>query len=997
MNADEETRQRLREDFERTFFVEAGAGTGKTMIIVERIVNLVAAGRVRMEELAAITFTEAAAAELRDRVREGLERGAVERGTEAERGACRRAVAEIDLAAIQTIHAFAGNLLRSYPLEAGLPPGFATLDEVEQRLAFDERFRAWFWGPALEGPVREVLRRGLLLGLTQGHLRELAWALDGQHDLITPSTRWEAPAVSDAVSVAHGVGRRLTGLLEWVGYADQREGDPLAQIVIRAQPGAERLLAAVSEEEALRALRDLEGVRTNVGNQKQWGRLGDGRNACTAIKDELKEVKAEIAAALEGHRGAVLAGVLAALRDFVLENVAQRKREGVATFQDLLAWTRDLLRDNAEVRRRAQRRYRRIFVDEFQDTDPLQAEIVFYLAAEPEAALPDDWRDVRPVPGKLFVVGDPKQSIYRFRRADIAVYDGLLRRLAEARAQLVQNFRSVRPVIEWANHHFGEQMMECEGVQPSYFPLAASWEGFEDGVRCGVYRVGGDRGAEARALAGVVRTLVGAAQVSEPGPGGTRRLRAARYRDVCILMRSRTHLRVLERSLEQAGVPYRVESGSLMLRTQEVRDLLACLRAIEDPSDQVALVGALRAPAYGCSDPDLLRWVEAGGRLSYEEPGEGPDGPVKAALASLAGFHRQRHVLSPSALIEAFVRDRLLVAAAFDEPRPREAWRRLRYVVSKARSFTAAGRHSLRAFLDWIDDLEGAEVREAESAEAEPDEDAARILTIHKAKGLEFPIVLLAGLGSAGGGSNSAVEVIADRATGRLECRVGTVWRTAGFEVARERERGLEAAEAVRLLYVAATRARDHLVLSLYRNGRGGKSAASVIDGWLAEFAGECFRLDEEVGTGSWAERGQRVAGPEDGIGGWSLEGEREWLAERRALVERLSAPASVAVVQGEEESEGAGEEAEPTDLAEARRVWRRVPLLATVDGVLVDVMIDVVYETGEGMALVFDAGAGGEAVSRPELVARAFAEVTGRLVRGVEVVRVGGGAVELP
>ena len=158
--ADQDVRERLLNDLDRTFFVEAGAGTGKTTTLVGRIVNLVATGRVTMEHLAAITFTEAAAAELRDRVREGLARAAADPARdEAHQARCQRAVEEIDLAAISTIHAFAGGLLRTYPVEAGLPPAFATLDEIEQGLLFDERFKAWFWQEALEETLSRLCQR----------------------------------------------------------------------------------------------------------------------------------------------------------------------------------------------------------------------------------------------------------------------------------------------------------------------------------------------------------------------------------------------------------------------------------------------------------------------------------------------------------------------------------------------------------------------------------------------------------------------------------------------------------------------------------------------------------------------------------------------------------------------------------------------------------------------------------------------------------------------
>jgi ATP-dependent helicase/nuclease subunit A len=213
MIADQATRDRLLTDFERTFFVEAGAGTGKTTTIVGRIVNLVTSGRVSMEGLVAITFTEAAAAELRDRVREGLERAAAdENRPETERERCRCAVGEIDLAAIQTVHAFSGSLLRSFPLEAGLPPGFGMLDEIERDVLFQDRFREWFWTTALEPSARDLLRRALLLGLTQDHLRGLAAALEQQHDLLTPTTAWMAPPAEPTLPTAHAAGQELAAL-----------------------------------------------------------------------------------------------------------------------------------------------------------------------------------------------------------------------------------------------------------------------------------------------------------------------------------------------------------------------------------------------------------------------------------------------------------------------------------------------------------------------------------------------------------------------------------------------------------------------------------------------------------------------------------------------------------------------------------------------------------------------------------------------------------------
>ena len=1051
---DRAARERLRNDLDRTFFVEAGAGTGKTTTLVGRIENLIARGRVTIDRLAAITFTEAAASELRDRVREALERGSEKRKDPEEQARCRQAAGEIDLAAISTIHAFAGGLLRAFPLEAGLPPSLRTLDAIEQGMRFEERFRDWFRRAALQAPAADVLRRAFILGLTEEHLYTLAQQLEGQYDLLETTVAWEAPSIEPALPVAHRAAAELISLVDLLDYAKDGETDPLVKTIRAVQPRARRLAATTTEHGALTALVALGRVKL-VGNQTRWLKGPDGVNGCKAIKDALTSLNGTVAALLNGARAATFVEVLGLLRDVVLRGVAERKRDGVATFQDLLVWARDLLRDDEAVRRRAQDRYRRLFVDEFQDTDPLQAEIAFYLAADPSVPIPADWRDITLEDGRLFIVGDPKQSIYRFRRADIAIYDALLRRLDHCREHLVQNFRSVRPVIDWVNLHFVGDMREEASVQPQYVELAASRESLAPDRLPGVYRFGGPRDgsaadvalAEASELAALASSMVREGwPVQDRGPGGERITRPARYRDVCILIRARRRLRWIEPALNRADVPYRLESGELILSSQEVRDLLNGLRALDDPSDEVALVATLRSPAFGCSDPDIVRWVEEGGELSHEAPGGGPDGPVKDALTWLARFAERRHTLSPPALIEAYIQERQLELIALDDRRPRESWRRLRYVVDSARTFTGTGRHTLRAFLDWIAGLASAEVRDVESEDAEQDEDAVRIMTVHQAKGLEFPIVILPGLGSPVGGGGRGVQVIADRERGSLECRVNDAWQTAGFDAVKARERAMEEAEAVRLLYVAGTRARDHLALSLFRGAEAVMSAAGRIERRLGGADELCLPLtpDEVPATDKGGAPADEAADP-----AWmGPECERAWLARRAEAVGRLTEPPrfdaepaaaidpwslgedlTVELLDGPTVElhrevrrlvrrvrpgtvavdEDASTEQVARRLAEAivaqpayqaacedLTCRRDVGLLGMVDGLLVDTTVDLVYDTADGAVLVqldLDDDPD-DAPGRADRLARAFLAATGQRPAAVELIHAAQGAV---
>jgi ATP-dependent helicase/nuclease subunit A len=802
--ADADVRKRLREDFETTFFVEAGAGTGKTTTLVDRIVALVGAGKLKTPELVAITFTEAAAAELRARVREGLEKAGLPETAAA--------AASLEEASIDTIHSFAAALLRTYPLEAGLPPNFDTLDQIEQDLEFRERFRSWFEAAALRDLPSISIKNALLLGLSPDRIEGIARALHEHYDLLDSGASWPAPPAREALPRAGELAEKLRGLERWREDCldpTDRMYDRMAELSM----SAERLAEADTEGKALNALLLLDGFPIKIGKKGNWR-----ADSLYRLRGELEESLAEAKEILSSRRAEILNGLLKALRDFVLEYAAERRQRGVATFHDLLTWARDLLRDNPDVRARAQARWSRIFIDEFQDTDPLQAEIAFYLAARSDQPFPAHWLDAELVPGKLFLVGDPKQSIYRFRRADIALYQKIQERVGEDVA-LVQNFRSVPAVIEFVNYHFGSAMHYEPDVQPEYRALVAepSREGglWSFGVEVAQVRQPEIWRREAEDVARSCRVVKDQGWMVSRKTNGERRLEPARWQDICVLIPTRTNLRRLERAFENWGVPYRLESGELIVMTQEVRELVSCLRAIDDPSDQVALVAALRSPAFGCSDAELAVWRDTGGRFTYEAPGDGQAPRVREALGDLAELHRLRHELSVPALVETFLDRRLLVAQGFGQPRPRETWRRYRYVAKRARDFAATGRATLRSFVEWMEGLEREQYHDSGVSAAEEDDEAVRVLTIHGAKGLEFPVVIMTGWGSSR--RPERTQVIPDRIRGRLEVGIGESWRTPGYQRASEREKRADLAEAVRLTYVASTRARDHLILSLWR------------------------------------------------------------------------------------------------------------------------------------------------------------------------------------
>ena len=901
--ADHAARRAIVERLDENMVVEAGAGTGKTRSLVERVVALVATGRTTMDHIAAITFTEAAAAELRERVRQSLELTAVDVTREqVERDRCVQSIHDLDRAAVQTLHSFAGSLLRERPLEAGLPPGFQTIDDIQADLAFEDRWSEWL-DTALDDPeAQESLRPTLMLGIELRHLREIAGAFHRNYDLLTTFS-FDAPTMPEPTAarmLVEGQGK-LAQLLTLA-----RSPDDLLSHVQAVLGLARRLETAGADAfEVYRLLVQSPQVKSTKGRQSNWQTDPDsGQNACTVIKDVLRELDAVIKDELDQVRASTLAPLLGLLQRFVLDYADERKADGVAEFHDLLVWARDLLRDDIEARDHFCTRYSHILIDELQDTDPLQAEIALFLSeyvppkADPSSR-PRDWADVRPAAGKLFVVGDPKQSIYRFRRADVTLVRQVQEIVGGDSVRLTQNFRSRRPVIEWANHVFA-QWMRSDGDQPEYIALNAEVEEAVPVDAAPAVQYIGDamggpigriRREEARDIANVIASTRQNSWQIRPTDGepGTR---STEYRDICILMPTRTGLSALEFALEAAGIPYRLESPSMVYDTQELRDLLNCLRAIDDPTDQVSVVAALRSPAFACSDVDLLTFVEAGGQFDYLSERSDLQDYVSEAFSVLQKFHSRRQWVSQTVLIEEFVRDRRLMELALDNRRPRERWRRYRFLMDRARAFTQAGGTSLRAFLDWTERQQSEGARMVETPVPESDEDAVRIMTVHGAKGLEFPIVVLTGLNSDR--SARLGPMLFDRNTGSIEVRIGSggsYFQTNEYERLAEIEKQREDEEFVRLMYVAATRARDHLIISLYRSAKSAKSAGAQIGGYLegADHLWQPFAPSLASTTPSDPPRKIEAVGDD------SAQAREQWLKERTRVFTRQSRPTSVA------------------------------------------------------------------------------------------------------
>ncbi len=942
---DKDYRDRIANELDETLFVEASAGTGKTTSLVQRVVNLVASGRATIGSIAAITFTEAAAAELRDRARQELEKAATDsaRG-EMERARCHKAAGGLGQAYFQTLHSFASALLHERPLEAGLPPGFETTDAIAAELRFDAAWNAWL-GRQLEGDteIAPHLAMALSLGMTVKNLRDVANAFHLNYDGLQGTEFKDALSDCEYATQPHqqAMTTLVNGLEALLDLCEKPEAkDRLYAHIIERLAESQRL--AEEDPEPLEVCRRITGILPfrpgNVGSQANWS------VPPKEVRDRLKEIESQV-------RSVALPPILRELQKFVLDYAkSRRETDGRAEFHDLLVWTHELLRDNIEVRDHFRRRFSHLLIDESQDTDPIQAEIAMFLAEAVDAGAvpadrPKDWDKITPEKGKLFVVGDPKQSIYRFRRADVKQMYQLLDSMGGDKVELIHNFRSQKPVIRWVNYLFekwlGEGAKDDEGHIQAAYPdggMEAHWQAdtphqYKPRVWALADEVNDTsmdsvREAESEDIAKLLHHITRSPwQVLDQGADNDagETYRPATYADICILMPRRTGLRQLELALEDADIPYRLESASLVFDTQEIRDLMNCFKAIDDPSDQVATVAALRSPAFGCSDVDLFLHHENGGNFNYRAKrtahGESvePLGPVGEALDVLDNYHRRRVEDSPGALIDRFIRDRLLMEAAVSHPRMREQWRRYRFMVEQARQFSEAaepGRNSLRTFLVWLQNQMDEDARVTEMPVPEEDEEAVRVMTIHGAKGLEFPVVILSGINSAS--RNTVGPALFDRNGRRVEVGVGSQENrilTPGYEKMAEREKLMQEAEDVRLMYVATTRARDHLVLSLRRTARGGQRTASgIISDYLKDNPELWEAAPVKPPESSPAEDSPAVAVSLD----HSLEGRLQWLEQREKLLEDMGRPSFVAATALD--YKGADEKPEPDDA----EPWRR-------------------------------------------------------------------------
>lgn len=860
---DAHAREAIRSELHKTLVVEAAAGTGKTTALISRIVAVIRSGVTALNRVVAVTFTEKAAGEMKLRLRAELDRARHEASDADERTHLEHALAALEVAHINTIHGFCADLLRERPVDAGIDPQFAVLDEAAAEALLRDAFDNWF-ERALADPgegLRRMLRRRNWRAERTTPREELLRACRDLVEYRDFDTRWAFPEFEREPLLDELVLRfRALGSFKSLAL---RASDPLARAMAEFQNFVDELDSRERvqdrdydqlEVELAEFLRTKERLLRSSGSGRLYGESLD-RNAVIAERDEVKQ-------GLERFLGLAEADLAAHLRQELLGVVHERERLkerlGALDFVDLLSRTRDLLKSRRSVREQLQQRFTHLFVDEFQDTDPLQAEILMLLASDsPDAT---DYREVRTKPGKLFVVGDPKQAIYRFRRADVTLYERIKAELLAQGAELLHlttNFRSVPSIQAAVNTAFSQAMVTCEdGSQAEYVALAAhrpELPGQPGVVALPVPEPYGTWWKPTKAavsesypaaVGGFVEWLLQSSgwQVREETG-----LVPIKPRHICLLFkRFQSYYgdttRAYVQSLEARRIPHILVGGRSFHDREEVVAIRVALEAIEWPDDELNVYAFLRGPLLGVSDEELLCFRHDFARFnplqSFDDPERAKHPAVIDGLELLGGLSLERNRRPVADTVERLLSETRAHASLAMWPSGEQALANALAIVDLARSFDGRGGTSFRAFLETL--AEQAERGQGgEAPIVEEGTEGVRLMTVHKAKGLEFPVVILCDP-TAPAKTTTAFRFT--DAARKLSAHAICGCRPFELLENEEQARRHDDAELVRLTYVAATRARDLLVVPVI----GDLSARSVDIGWCDVLGSALYPVDSE-------------------------------------------------------------------------------------------------------------------------------------------------------
>ncbi|WP_409192023.1 UvrD-helicase domain-containing protein [Bradyrhizobium sp. RDM4] len=778
-------------------------------------------------------------------------------GPEKEKANVYRAYQSFDQLTCSTIHGFAQALIKPYPAEAGIDPGADIVDPTEADLAFKERYDSWLKerlsGDVGDGLVAQIILASESAGL--GLVEEVAQFLRKNRDARCVPAAWSPRTMADFAEAVEQFEAELGS------YAYREENTALrcrAMRVLTDILSGHGLAESAPSNAALIAGLDVErdescftqaGGRRALQTKTKWqdaaAKAGQSKPAGVAAFDAIQPRYQACHDALEALLGALAGELLSRLCQEVrslLEEWRDYKRgAALLDFDDLLYNARDLLRDHGAVRRALSQRFRHVMVDEFQDTDPLQTEILWLICGDDCVGGGALARPLRP--GSLFMVGDPKQAVYRFRGADVNAYIAARSAVdAGSQIKITANFRSVEPILGFVNARF-EAVLSAAG-QPGFSELSPIHPAIGDkpGVCALDVVVEGEkpkaaaiRDAEAGVVADLCDRLVGNLEVRDQHTG---EMRPCRFGDIALLAPVGTELWRFEEALEDIAIPVSTQAGKGFFRRQEIQDLIGLTRTLADPRDTLAFGAVLRGPLVGLSETELLDISEAlpadPARQGLPmltirtDPANVAHVLAKDVLTKLSSLRKRVRTTTPYALLAdavAALHVRAQIRQRFKAGAER-AVANVDLFLDMARAYDVRG---LRAFAS---DMRANWEEAVRQVEGRPDaeQEAVSLITVHAAKGLEWPVVIPINMTGAPKADSGLVQ---DRSKHLFSIPIFGACPTgyADIEARAEEE---QRRERVRLWYVAATRARDLLILPRHSADLSDKCWAKLVDLGLA-------------------------------------------------------------------------------------------------------------------------------------------------------------------
>jgi len=827
---DQKARKKIVKELNCNILVEASAGSGKTSSLIHRMAALIKSGKFKVDEIVAITFTRKAAIELKERFQQKIEDSFRETEDEKEKGYLREALSNLEQCYLGTIHSFCARLLRERPIEAGLDPEFAELDDLDDTLLKEN---AW---------ERYLLNLKIKESPSLIHLEELG---------VKPSelvncykTICTFPEVKPSFQASPKPNLK-EAIKEIISFSDEA-----SQYIPDEEPkmGYDKLQEAVLSVKRMKGFYDY--IKEDYNKIKLLENFSKSEKVTLnrwTSKEKAKEYRDSLVLELQER---VINPILQQWREycyadtikFVLPAVEYyhelRQKVLMLNFQDLLLKTSYLLRDYPEVRQYFQQKYRCLLVDEFQDTDPIQAEIIFYLTGQD--FYEKNWQKLIPRPGSLFVVGDPQQSIYRFRRADIAIYN-LVKELIEKSGggvlKFQANFRSLYSIGSYLNPIFEELFSSGQGkFQAVYSPMQTVWEDnpqYLSGIRQLIISKERNKSdtirQDAQSIARIIRDMVDRGfklvRTEEEIKAGISTL--VSYKDFMILLRYKGGMDIYARTLAEYGIPFTVSGYTSLNESYQIKELLKLFRLMRDIENQVLLIAVLRGIFFGFSDDDLYQFKEASGEFDfYEKIPEELNFKLKEnfdrAFCQLRQFHLWTQKLPPVTAMEKIIIDSGLLPHSCLEGYNLNKCGELYSILERLRKAEAGEVIGFALMVDQLEKMLEAGIEE--ELDIMTEENTVRIMNLHKAKGLESPVVFLAiPYNTSIHEPTYYIERMGQEPYGHfLVCRSNAYNKGKGKRLAQPKnwenycqfEVSYNEAEDIRLLYVAATRAKNLLVIS---------------------------------------------------------------------------------------------------------------------------------------------------------------------------------------